>query len=217
MFSFLQSASEDAGAISGATRALAFASNVAALSLILVALRIGDLTTGVSSITDTRGTTYTQVDIQDQTTDGHRLHLWQGLSTPGAGANTVTANFSASGASLRWAIHEYGSDGTQVQDQKAKGQQDATTSPSAGSITPGVANELVFGCESNGGGPTIVATGSFTLRETPASKIGTEDWIQTTATATDVGFTISSDNAAAQIVSYKQVASGDTLLAQAVL
>lgn len=217
-FSFLQSVGEDSGIISGGQRQLAFPGNVAALSLILVALRIGDATTGITSITDTVGTTYTQVDVQAQTTDGHRLHLWQGLSTPGAGANTVTVNFDASGASLRFAIHEYGSDGTQVQDQKNKGQQDATTSPSAGSITPGVDNELVFGCVSAGGNPAIAVTGSFALREHPAQKIATEDWIQTTATATDVGFTTDSDHFAAQIVSYKQVAAGgDTLLGQASL
>lgn len=207
-FTVLQTISEDHGIISGGEADLAFAGDVAAGSLILVALRIGDPTTDITAITDTRGTTYTQVDVQLQSTDTHRLHLWQGLVVPGAGPNTVAATFSADGASLRWAIHEFGSDGTQVRDQKSKGEQDATTAPSAGSITPGVDNELIFGCIGAGGNPAMAATGSFTLRETPANKLGTETWIQTTATATDIGFTTDGDNFSAQIVSYKQVAAG---------
>lgn len=206
-FTALQSTSVDT--TDDGVLALAFTSNVAANSLILVALRFGDQDVTITSIADTRGTTYIAVDNLLLDTIGARVHVWQGLVTPGAGANTVTLTLSgASASTLRWAIHEFGSNGTQTQDVKNKARQASTTTPSSGSITPTTANQLIFGTTASGDAPTITATGSFTILETPP-RLGTERWIQTTATATDVGFSFdAAGEAASIIVSYKQTAAG---------
>lgn len=203
-FTVLQSTSVDT-TVGANPHNLAFLSNVVANSLITVSIRLGDAANTITSITDTRGTTYTEVDNQDLPVVAAKLHVWKGLVVPGAGANTVSVNIGgATGGTLRFAIHEFGSDGTQTQDQKNKATQSSTTAPSSGSITPTTTDELIFGSTASGGAPTIAATGSFTILEIPP-RLGTEHWIQTTATATNVGFSFTpADEAGSIIVSFQQ-------------
>lgn len=205
-FSFLQFNAASPGAVNSAN--LAFTSNVAKNSLILVVLRLGDTTTDVSTMSDTVGSTYSQVIApQVQTTDGHRILLWKGLVTPSAGANTVAVTLTAAPASFRWSIYEYGSDGTQTQDTARSGQQDATTTPNTGgNLTPAGGNELIFAATTTGGAPAVSATGSFTVRENDGDgfKMGAEDWIQTTGTATDAAFSLgAADNCACILAAFK--------------
>lgn len=223
-FSFLQFASANPGANQNPT--LAYGSNVAANSILLAVMRLGDTTTDVSSITDTVTSTWTQVIApQIQTTDGHRLLMWKGLVAGGAGANTVQFNFSAVPGSCRMSVYEWSADGTQVQDTGGgvprSGQQDGTTTPNTGgNLTPSQANELLVAAVSMGNAPSVAGSGSFTTRydDGDGFKHGLVDWIQGSATATDAGITLgASDNAAVILAAFKMVAAGgDTLFAQSI-
>lgn len=210
-FQFLQVASKDSGAVNSDT--LAFGSNVAANSLILVQIRLGDTTTDVSTIIDTLGANFTQVIApQIQTTDGHRELLWVGLKTPGAGADTVTVNLTAVPGSFRWSIYEYRADGTQVQDTARSGQQNATSTPNTGgNLTPAGNNELLFAAVTFGGTPSVAGTGNFTTRNDDGGglKHGAVDWIQGTGTPTDAGISLgAADNCAVILAAFKLVAGG---------
>lgn len=204
-FTFLQSKEQQDSTINNPS--MAFTSNVAANSLIIVALRLSDTTTAINSITDTVGTQYTQVSAQIQTTDGHQSFLWQGIKTPSAGANTVQVNLSASPSFTRWAIHEFGADGTQAKDTGETAQQNATSTPSAGgNLTPAGNNELAFGITSGGNAITVNSYGSFSSNTAAVGdlKIVTAYWIQSAATATDLGWTLSAtDNCSALLEFYK--------------
>jgi len=209
-FAYLQSTSISTTA--GATNTLTLPSQVSKNSLIVVSIRMGDTTTTISSIADNVSTVYSQVGSQIDG-GGDVLYAWQGLNTASSGNNTLTVtNSAASGSSFRMSAAEYGSDGTQSRDTFRSTDANTNTPTAGGTITPAGNNELIIGLlDEAGGAGAISATGSFTLRESVDVKEALEDWIQTSATATDVGFSLTNaDNCAAFVIAYKQTAGGAT-------
>jgi len=207
-FTFKQGEALVPGTTNGATGvSLAFGSNVTANSLLVVCVRIGDTSTTITGITDTVGTSYSQVTTQQLATDGDTLFFWAGLVAGGAGADTVLVKFSASGSNLEYDIGEFGSNGTQTQDTFGSANTlNASAGTIGGSLTLAGANELLVGVTGvASSGDTLAATGSFTKVVSPQSKVFTVYWIQTTQTNTDIGDSISpADEQASILVAYKQ-------------
>jgi hypothetical protein len=180
----------------------------------------------VASISDTRGTVYAALGQLNDGNGGSHIEVWYGLSTPTGGANTVTLTMGAGAdVSLRWFISEFGSDGTQVLEGTPRSlAQAATTTPNTGgNFTPAGDNELLYAVTEMFTGSTISVTGSwledFFVVAAPNTRVKGEYWIQTTATATDAGFSLgTSDDTATVLGAFKQVApaGGALLMGQAI-
>lgn len=133
---------------SGSSTSLAFTSNVTAGNTIVVCTLAP--VTG-SSVTDSQGNVYSQAPSGN---------IWYSLNAKG-GATTVTVNFGTSPGWLPVILSEFtkaSSGGGFDQSSYATG---TSTTPTGGSITPAVANELVVGyC--TGGNNATAGTG-YTL------------------------------------------------------
>jgi hypothetical protein len=174
--------------VSGATCALAFASNPAANNLLIVAVRVGGGTNITSlSVADTIVNSWTQLTPVNSTT-GFRDTGWYAVNSTTA-ADTVTVSVTPN-ETIRMAIYEYSGTATSSPLDLQNTGSGSSTACASGSITPGAANELVFAFCGTGTSSTITAgNGNFTLEDqVPAGaslgRLGTEDWIQGAATAT---------------------------------
>ena len=147
--SVIQTATK-AGAATLDSYDLAFTSNVAADSLLVVAGSSWD-NGGVSSytVTDTRGTSYTILSFPSSAGDngnGLRLFLAYGIS-PSAGANTVTVNPAGDAANSTNSfgiLEASGVDTATPLDVDGGGVEGTSTTPTR-DITTGTANALVIG------------------------------------------------------------------------
>lgn len=191
---FIQSASfiDDASATS---MAIAFGSNVVAGNLICVAAIHGGTTDQINpggSLTDTRGTVYTERKF----VSGQNISasVWSGLAAS-SGPNTVTAALAATQAFRRIAVHEVS--GFDVFDAAA-GLRNVPEPADSGSITPSVNGCYLFGAMTwDQGGDETIAAGTnvaWALRENfhgspPNGPGATEDFIQPTAAAVKALFT----------------------------
>lgn len=189
---FVQEAkgASDAG---GTSIAKAYTSNNTAGNLLLVAVSGGGAGFPVSSVTDTRGNTWSQAGTVTDTGNDQACALWYAPNCA-AGANTVTVNFAASCAFHRVKIAEYDSiattsplDGSSTNFGSAGTATDAISS---GNFTPTTNGDLIVGAvEDTDETATITAGTNFTLRGTAQNGLNLEDLTQATAGAIAATFT----------------------------
>jgi len=172
---FIQSRSVDSGSVSSAT--LAYNSNIIAGSLLIQAARVGSGTATIAMTSP--GNIHTQDKSQLFSTDTAALTI-HSAPNAAAGATTVTATLTGGPATLRWAIHEYGSMATSAPvDVSASAQSTGGSPADSGSITTTVADDLLFVAGAADDVWSSVTAGSgYTLREAipvaPNIKIATE-------------------------------------------
>jgi hypothetical protein len=131
-------------------------------NLNIVAVGWGDTTSAISSVTDSKGNTYTRaVGPTANTGLQQAIYYAKGIA---AGSNTVTVKFNQAAAYPDIRILEYkGLNPTSPLDVTAAGAGNGT-SASSGSATTTSANELIFGSGTTTG-TTFTAPGSgFTTR-----------------------------------------------------
>jgi hypothetical protein len=128
---------------------LAFSNNVAAGSLVVVAItqwREGGVGAD-SAVSDSQGNQYNKVDTRMDTVDGMALELWYAFTSSG-GALTVTVNPQSTSTSL--AIHEFGgitsTNPIDVQDQNTG----ADNSCFGGPVTTANASDLLVAAMTSG-------------------------------------------------------------------
>jgi hypothetical protein len=143
------------------TLAATFSVAQTAGNLNIVAVGWGDTTSSVSTVTDSRGNTYSQAG-GTTTGSGLRQAIYFAKNIA-AGSNTVTVKFNQAAVYPDIRILEYsGLDTSNPLDVTAAGSGTGMTAASA-SATTTAANELIFGAGSNGDGFSGAGSG-FTLR-----------------------------------------------------
>lgn len=193
-YALLQSRQQTGGG--ALTTVRAYASNVTANNLLICAVSSGGPNSQATGITDSQANTWSQVGTASISALGDAIQIFYTIAGSSA-ANTVTVTFPGVAQGDTMTIFEYSGNATSsVLDQINVGQGVSST-PASASITPGQANCLVFAAEVDGAidGTTITAGTNYTIRQTQLTssvleRIGTEDWIQTTATATTGNFTL---------------------------
>ena len=191
---------------------VSFLSANTAGNLIVVLVRMSS-TSQTVTITDSTGNSYVDAVSQAQTSDGHQVHIFYAKNIK-AGANTVTATFSATNNHPWLAIYEYSGLSTANPLDRTAHAQGSSTSPNSGAsaITTN-ANELVFAAAGfpNSYSGTATAGGGYTLQQqdTGTSRAATETTI-VTSTGTYAGtFTLStSTNWSAVLATFVVSASG---------
>src|SRR4029077_7370981 len=130
-------------------------------NLIVVSVRMSS-TPQTVTITDSTGNSYVDAVSQAQTSDGHQVHIFYAKNIK-AGANTVTATFSATNNHPWLAIYEYsGLSTTNPLDRTAHAQGSSASPNSGASAITSSANELVFaaaGFPNNYGGTATAGGG----------------------------------------------------------
>ncbi len=144
-----------------ATLGASFSAAQTAGNLNIVVVGWGDVRSLVSTVTDSRGNTYSPAG-GTVTGSGLRQAIYYAKNIAG-GSNTVTVTFNQGAVYPDIRILEYsGLDTSNPLDVTAVGAGTGTTAASA-SATTTTANELIFGAGSNGDGFSGAGTG-FTLR-----------------------------------------------------
>ena len=205
----------NAGEGSGAASLpVSFLSANTAGNLIIVFVRMSS-TSQTVTITDSAGNSYVDAVSQAQTSDGHQVHIFYAKNIK-AGANTVTATFSATNNHPWVAIYEYsGLSTTNPLDRTAHAQGSSVSPNSGASPITTSANELVFaaaGFPSNYGG---TATAGYTLQQqdTGTSRAATETTIVASTGAYTGTFTLStSTNWSAVLATFVASAGGSGAL-----
>jgi hypothetical protein len=207
--SLVQHTNKDQSSAASSTT-LAYGSNPAANNLLIVVVRGGSAITSIT-ITDSIGNTWTNCTFH-AVGGVAALQITYAVNSTNA-ADTVTVTPSAS-TTMRLAIYEYsGTATTSPLDLELNTNTNSSTTPAVTSQTPSANNELVFGAAatSNAAAEVWTAGTNFTLEDTVGANLtlGTEDWVQTTATATTANFTISaSDSWLAAIAIFKPASGG---------
>jgi len=191
---------------------VSFLSANTAGNLIVVSVRMSS-TSQTVTITDSTGNSYVDAVSQAQTSDGHQVHIFYAKNIK-AGANTVTATFSATNKHPWLAVYEYSGLSTANPLDRTAHAQGSSTSPNSGAsaITTN-ANELVFAAAGfpNSYSGTATAGGGYTLQQqdTGTSRAVTETTI-VASTGTYAGtFTLStSTNWSAVLATFVVPASG---------
>lgn len=149
------------------TAVKAFTTNVTAGSLLIVSVMFEDITTSVSTITDSQSNTYQQAGTIVRTTTALGLQVYYAYNA-NAGATTVTAVASAS-TPITISIHEYSGMMTAGNpfDTTVSAFNNSNDSPASGSLTTAVASELLFAVAANNRS-TVTAGSGYTVRETAA-------------------------------------------------
>ena len=141
--------------------AVAYTTAQAAGNLNIVVVGWNDTTSTVSSVTDSRGNTYTMA-IGPTTGTGLRQSIYYAKNIA-AGSNTVTVKFNQAAAYADVRVLEYkGLDTSTPLDQTA-GASGTSNAVSSGAVTTTSANELIFGAGMTAGRYTAAGTG-FTSR-----------------------------------------------------
>jgi len=176
--------------------------------LIVVSVRMSS-TSQTVTITDSTGNSYVDAVSQAQSSDGHQVHIFYAKNIK-AGANTVTATFSATNNHPWLAIYEYsGLSTTNPLDQTAHAQGSSASANSGASAITSSANELVFAAAGfpNSYGGTATAGGGYTLQQqdTGASRAATETSIVTSTGTYSGTFTLSTNtNWSAVLATFQQ-------------
>ena len=132
------------------------------LNVVIVGWEVA--TSDVSSVTDTKGNTYTlAVGPTRDTSQSVSIYYAKNIAAATAGANTVTVTFNASvfGADVR--IAEYSGIDTSAPFDVANGASGSGTALSSGSMTTTTANEVIVGGNVLANSTTAVGSG-FTSR-----------------------------------------------------
>jgi hypothetical protein len=203
---YVQSGSKDCGTVTSCN--LAFTSNNSPGNLLVVAVRSGSTTASVT-ITDSQGNAYATQTSQNQTTSGHKLTIAYVPNTK-PGANTVTVAVSSS-TTVRFAIHEYAGIFQASPVDASTSAQGSSTTPGPGKVTTRQAAELIFAASAVGAAPTWTGGTGYTLRQSPANALATEDQV-VAATGTFAGtFSFSaSDNWSAGVVTFRGLIPAST-------
>src|SRR2546425_4293987 len=210
----VQHVSKDAGTTLSST--LAFPLNNTAGNWIGVVVRAGH-SGQAFAVSDTRGNTYRQAVLFNQTLDtpnGDTLGIFYTENIAG-GANTVTVSESISNNTLRFAILEYsGLAATNSLDLPATAvAQGNGTSASSGVATTATAGELLLGAVITGSGVTYTAGSGYNIEErvpaAPNTKLIVEDQIQGTAGGVAATATFSASASwGAAVASFKAAGGG---------
>ncbi len=182
--SFLQGASTYD---SDGTSSLAFPSNVAANSLLLVVVTANYGTDdAATAVSDTLGNSYTKIGSSIRGTNSYYVDVWYAVNAFGAGANTVNVTYDPSAYHSGFLIEEYDGplapDGYTGQAQYSVYGTDAATS---GDFTPTQDGDLIWAVTfaSTPSGGAISAGTGFTLAQDPSGWFGSygagEPWIRT--------------------------------------
>jgi hypothetical protein len=126
-------------------------------NLNIVAVGWNDTTSTVSSVTDTRGNTYT-LAIGPTTGTGLRQSIYYAKSIAG-GSNTVTVTFNQAAAYVDVRVLEYSGLDTSSPLDVTAGAAGSSNSASSGAATTTVATELIFGAGMTAGRFTGPGTG----------------------------------------------------------
>jgi hypothetical protein len=180
----VQHISKDAG--TSLSSSLAFPLNNTAGNWIGVVIRAGH-SGQVFTVSDTRGNTYRQAVLFNQTLDtpnGDTFAIIYAENIAG-GSNTVTVSESISNNTLRFAILEYSGVATANSLDVTAAAQGTGTSASSGSATTAAGGGLVLGVVMTGGGSTYTAGSGYAIEErvpaAPNTKLIAEDEIQVSA------------------------------------
>lgn len=189
---------------------LAYGSNLTAGNLGLACIRAGNKST-VLSITDTLSNTWNSVVSQQVTGtgNGELLQCFEAHNVAG-GADTLTINSTLS-VSLRIAIFEYSGTATSTPVDGSNSNSGSSSSLASNTVTPSAPNELIISAGSVDASETFTAGTNFALVEVvpgAPSKLGVEEWIQTTATATTGPMTISGSDSWGAVVFAIKVGGG---------
>ena len=188
---YVQSAG-DGSCASCASSVKAYTSNNSAGAL-LTACVVMDPTQTISTITDSQGNTWTRA-VQINGGGGGTIEGWYAMNVS-AGANTVTATYSAAASYAALMIHEYSGAATTgaldvVASQNQTNPGTAADAVSSSSAITTVDGALIFGCTGEGNGTGSLSAGTnFTLRVTVFGDSPSEDRIQTTAGSVAATFT----------------------------
>ncbi len=148
-------------------------------NLNVLAVGWNDTTSTVTSVTDTRGNTYTQAG-STITGSGLRQAIFYAKNIA-AGTNTVTVSFNQAAAFVDLRILEYSGLDTNIPLDVTAGASGTSISPNSGAATTNAANELIFGAGMTGDGYASAGTG-FTARIITAQDGDlAEDGVVTTA------------------------------------
>jgi methionine-rich copper-binding protein CopC len=151
----VQSGSAEGSGVASVSKA--FASSNTAGNLIIAFVR-ASTTTQTVTLSDTAGNSYTDAVWQQQTKDGHQIHLFYAANIKG-GANTVKASFSGSNNHPWLAIYEYsGLSAATPLDKTAAAQGNSAAASSGATAATTSANELVFTGLGLPSGSSAVAT-----------------------------------------------------------
>lgn len=156
----VQSASQAFG-FSASARAKAFASNLTAGNLVVVA--VSTFGTGITvALTDTLGQTYVQIGAYVNNNQA-RISLWY-VANCAAGANTVTVTPSGS-ANISVGLLEYSGVTGSTPLQASATSTGISTAPSPGAVTvPTVGDLVVAAFSADNAVTSIAATSPMTLR-----------------------------------------------------
>jgi hypothetical protein len=208
----VQHASKDAGATGSSS--LAFAANNAAGNFIAVAIRAG-VAGATFNVTDSRGNSYRQAVRLDVTVDapaGDTLALFYAENV-GGGANTVTVSQST-GTTLRFAILEYSGVATVNSFDVGTAAQGTSASPSSGTVSTTASGDLVVGAIVSADSEAYTAGSGYVLRDavpsSPASKLATEDRVQSAAGAASATAALSGSNPWGAVVAAFRAGSAPT-------
>ncbi len=201
--SLVQHVSKDAGTTSSST--LSFSSNNTAGNWIAVVIRAGK-TSQVFTVSDSRGNTYRQALVYNETLDGDTLGIFYAENIAG-GANTVTVSDSILGT-LRFAILEYSGIATASSLDVATASHGTSASPNSGAITTTASGDLVLGEISTANAANFTAGTGYQAREfvpaEPNTKLLVEDQIQASAGAISANASLNaSDTWGAVLASFK--------------
>ena len=130
-------------------------------NLNIVAVGWNDTTSTVSSVSDSRGNTYSQAGTTISGT-GLRQAIYYAKNIAG-GSNTVTVVFNQAAAYVDVRILEYSGLDTSSPLDVTAGAAGSSSSPNSGAATTSLSNELIFGAGMTAGTYSAAGTG-FTLR-----------------------------------------------------
>jgi len=209
----VQHASKDAGTTSSSS--LVFPVSNTFGNWIGVVIRAGH-SGQVFTVNDTRGNTYRQAVLFNQTLDtpnGDTFAIFYAENIAG-GANTVTVSDAISNNTLRFALLEYSGLAASNSLDVTAAAQGTGASVSSGSVTTTAAGDLILGALMTGSGVTYTPGGGFAIEErvpaAPNTKLAVEDQIQGTAGVVTANATLSSSATWGSAAAAFKSASGAT-------
>ena len=182
--------------------AVAYTNSQTAGDLNVVAVGWGDTVSAISSVTDTKGNTYTRA-VGPTSNTGLQQAIYYAKNIAG-GSNTVTVKFNQAAAYPDVRILEYsGLDPTSPLDVTA-GAAGSGTSANSGSATTTSANELIFGAGSTTGTDFTQPGTGFTTRIVNIYGNLAEDKTVSSAGSNSATATNSGGNWVMQMATFKQ-------------
>ena len=170
-WAFVQSTGATGGGVN--TIAAAYSSNLTATNLTIVVVQIKDITTTVTSVSDTLSNSYTILGGGPTTNATSQLWLYYAPNITG-GASTVTVNFSTL-CNPAISILEYSGLDTGTPFNAFHGGTGSDSSPTSGSLTTTLAPCMIFGSFfSTDSGDGRHPNGAFATREN-ANRIASFD------------------------------------------